>query len=255
MKSAPPNGDSVRVAQASPKVLAVVAKAIAEMGAPAGAAGAAEGETLVGASFVYWSAGGGVRVASGSGCCGSQEVVAALAVMGDKLDAVAKGAHELRKENDDLRRLALDGYFKCALKIDALDFQYFAAILLLGDRAKAARELKVDERRFYERVDTWQQREAVYQRMFGIVAARKKALRKGTVRLGQSVQSGGTGEEGENPEVLQGLVDQIKAGNLDQSGYPKLLQEILNALKDMSAENWRAIRDEIVPMIREEVPQ
>ena len=113
----------------------------------------------------------------------------------------------------------------------------------------------MDERRFYERVDTWQQREAVYQRMFGIVAARKKALGKGTVRLGQSVQSGGTGEEGENPEVLQGLVEQIKAGNLDQSGYPKLLQEILNALKDMSAENWRAIRDEIVPMIREEVPQ
>ena len=89
--------------------------------------------------------------------------------------------------------------------------------------------------------------------MFGIVAARKKALRKSTVRLGGSVQSGGTGEEGENPEVLKVVVAQIKAGNLEQSDYPKLLQEILDALREMSARNWQAIRDELVPVIRQEV--
>ena len=101
MSNPPPNGDSVRVAQASPTVVGVVGKALTEMGAAAGAAGAAAGETLIGASFVYWSASGGVRVASGSGCCGSQAVVeavqAAIKPLERTVEALAKGPGGMRK--------------------------------------------------------------------------------------------------------------------------------------------------------------
>lgn len=171
------------------------------------------------------------------------------------LESVAQGNYELRKDNEDLRRLAADGYFKFVLLVDPLDFRYFAAIFALGDRAKAARELEVKERTFYERVDSWATRGPEYKRMLAIVKARKVALRKGTVRLGSAMQFGGSQDEAENPHTMMAVLDQIKAGNLEQEDYPKLLQDILNALLDMGDKNWQLIRDELVPMIREEVPQ
>ena len=185
MSNPPPNGDSVRVAQASPTVVAVVGKALTEMGAAAGAAGAAAGETLIGASFVYWSASGGVRVASESECCGSQAVVAALGVMGEKLDAVAKGNFELRKdadrlqeENDELRGKMADRFFDFALEVRKDDFWRFAVIMALGNRKAAAKHLKVAQRSFYGQIERWKGEQAQgYRTMLQLMAWRKKAGR------------------------------------------------------------------------------
>lgn len=176
---------------------------------------------------------------------------------GRDLDAVAKGNYELRKENEELRRLAADGYFKFVLSVDPLDFRYFAAIFAMGDRAKAARlfDREVKERTFYERVDSWKSRGPEYKRMFRIVEARKKAGRHGNIRLNDSLQSASVQDEAENPKTLEAVLDKLHADDLDQRSFPALLQDILNALLDMNDHNWRAIRDELVPAIREEVPQ
>lgn len=176
---------------------------------------------------------------------------------GRDLDAVAKGNYELRTENEELRRLASDGYFKFVLSVDPLDFRYFAAIFAVGDRAKAARLFnnEIGERRFYERVDSWKSRGPEYKRMYRIVEARKKAGRHGMIRLNESLQSASVQEEAENPETLQAVLDRLHADDLDQRSFPALLQDILNALLDMNDDNWRPIRDELVPVIREEIPQ
>ncbi|HOX59358.1 MAG TPA: hypothetical protein P5205_19510 [Candidatus Paceibacterota bacterium] len=261
MKSAPPNGDSVRVAQASPKVLAVVAKATAEMGAAAGAAGAAPGETLIGAWFVYWSAGGGVRVANGCGCCGSQEVVAALAVMGDKLGEVAKGNCELRKdadrlqvENDELRGKLADRFFDFALEVRKDDFWRFAVIMALGNRKAAAEHLEVAERSFYGQIDRWKgERAQGYQTMLRLIAWRKKAGRCKKLQLPDSIASGGTDGKPENPETLGQVLELIKgAENVD---YPRLLVMMLSLLRMQNPKNWAKVRDELVEVIGAELSQ
>lgn len=192
-----------------------------------------------------------------AGLAAGNGLVKTVEKFGRDLDAVAKGNYELRKENEELRRLAADGYFKFVLSVDPLDFRYFAAIFAMGDRAKAATLFKdeIGERRFYERVSSWKSRGPEYKRMYRIVEARKKAGRHGKIRLNDSLQSASVKDEAENPETLQAVLDKLHADDLDQRNFPALLQDILNALLDMNDRNWRPIRDELVPVIREEVPQ
>lgn len=177
--------------------------------------------------------------------------------IGKDIRAIATNTYELRKENEDLRRLASDGYFKFVLTVDPLDFRYFAAIFAKGDRAKAAQlfEDEIGKRRFYERIDSWKSRGPEYKRMYRIVEARKNAGRHGKIRLNESLQSASVQDEAENPDTLQAVLDKLHADNLDRRGFPALLQDILSALLDMNENNWRAIRDELVPAIREDVPQ
>ena len=261
MSNPPPNGDSVRVAQASPAVVAVVGKALTEMGAAAGAAGAAAGETLIGASFVYWSASGGVRVASGSGCCGSQAVVAALGVMGEKLDAVAKGTYELRTdaerlqvENDELRGKLAERFFDFALEVRKDDFWRFALVMALGNRKAAAERLKEPHRSFYDRIERWKAEEAKgYRTMLRLIAWRKAVGRCEEVPLPGSAASGEQAAEPENPETLKRMLDAIK--NAESADYPRLLVMMLSVLRMQNPKNWAKVRDELVGLIRAEVSQ
>ena len=175
--------------------------------------------------------------------------------MDRNLEAVAKDKYELRKENEDLREMLARGYLKFVRSVDPVDACGFIFILVYGDRAKAARELGVDQRRFYERVKSWAAKGPAYKRMFALVECRKTSLRKGEVPLGMSVQSGGVHGEAENPETLAAVLEQVKAGRVSQDGYPEFLREILGGLVEMDEKNWQAIRAELVVNIREEVPQ
>lgn len=175
--------------------------------------------------------------------------------IGRDLDAVARENYELRNENEELRRLATEGYLRFVRTVEPLDFCCFVFILAYGDRAKAARELEMKERTFYERVASWAKRGPDYKRMFSLVKCRKRALSKGTVPLGASLQSGGVAGDGENPETVRAVLDRINEGSLGQQDYPKVLQDILHALVEMNVTNWPKIRTELIDIIREEAPQ
>jgi hypothetical protein len=170
-------------------------------------------------------------------------------------EAIARGNYELRKENEDLRRSAANGLFDFVLKVDPLDFRYFAAIFALGDRAKAARELGIKERTFFARVESWPSKGPEYKRMFCIMHARKRGARRGTVRLPDSVQFAGARNAVENPQTLANILDTVVDPRTERGSYPSLLQDILNALLDMDACNWQVIRDELIPVIREDAMQ
>jgi hypothetical protein len=64
------------------------------------------------------------------------------------IEAVASGNFALRQENEELRTLQKEGFFKFALKVDGEDFQAFAIIMALGTRKAAADFLKVPHRSF-----------------------------------------------------------------------------------------------------------
>ena len=154
-----------------------------------------------------------------------------------------------------MRGLLDGGLLDFVRRVDPEDCRCFIYIMAYGDRAKAARELAVDQRRFYERVDSWETRGSDYRQMFRLVKCRKTALRKGTVPLGTAIQWGGTQTEAENPETLGEVLEEVRAGTLDQRDYPAFLKDVLSALREMDENNWQAIRGELVTDVGEEVAQ
>jgi hypothetical protein len=66
---------------------------------------------------------------------GAGEIGEMVAGIHREIAAVAKGNFDLRKENEELRRLQSDGMFKFALRVEPEDFQAFAAIIALGNRS------------------------------------------------------------------------------------------------------------------------
>jgi hypothetical protein len=173
--------------------------------------------------------------------------------IGRDIEAVAKGTYELRKENEELRRLQADGFFKFSLRVEGADFHAFAVIMALGTRKAAADYLKVPHRSFYDRVDKWPARGPDYQRMFRLIEWRKGSGRKMKLRLEDSLQSGEPGEAAENPETIEAVLTQIKEA--DSRSYPDILREILEAMMNQHPGNWQAVRDEVVGIITEEIPQ
>jgi hypothetical protein len=98
----------------------------------------------------------------------------AMARFEGKLDAVARGELELRRENEEWRKLHEEGCFRFALRVEAEDFRAFAAIMALGNRKVAAARLEVPMRSFYDRVERWTERGPEYQRMFRLIGWRKR---------------------------------------------------------------------------------
>ncbi len=140
-----------------------------------------------------------------------QEIKEGFGKIGRSMEAVAEGNYELRKANDELHHLAVNGFLNFVRSVDPSDFCYFVFILVHGDQSKAARALKKPARRFYEEVESWKTRGPVYKRMFDLVWCRKKAMRKGTIPLNASLQSGGVQIGAENPETLGLVFEQIQA--------------------------------------------
>lgn len=174
---------------------------------------------------------------------------------GRDLDAVAKGNYELRKENDELRQLQADGYLRFALRVDGEDFRAFAVIMVLGTRKAAADFLGVPHRSFYDRVEKWPSRGKEYQKMTRAVEWRKSVGRRRIVPLGDAMQSGDGGDTPANPETMKATLDRLRDNQVDTRDYPALLGDILAALEALDAENWPAVRKELIGIIKEELPQ
>jgi hypothetical protein len=173
--------------------------------------------------------------------------------LGRDMDAVARGNYELRKENEELRRLQAEGYFKFALRVDAEDFRAFATIMALKNRKAAADFLEIPFRTFYDRVGAWNRKGRDYQRMYRLVEWRKAVGRKITLRLEDSVQSGEPNDKPENPETIGGVLDMMSQA--DSRDYPALLGQILEALQAQNAKNWPAVQKELIGIIKDELPQ
>ncbi len=189
----------------------------------------------------------------GSAECGvrNEELMEVLGEIRRDVAAVARGNFELRRENEELRTLHQEGFFKFALRVDGSDFRDFAAIMALGHRRAAADFLEVPRRTFYDRVGKWVSRSKDYQRMWRLVEWRSRTGRRITVRLEDSVGSGEPSDKPENPVTVRALLDPIAAA--DNRDYPAILRQILGALAEQNAENWAAVRTEAVEIIKEEV--
>ena len=167
---------------------------------------------------------------------------------------VASNQYELRKENEELRQLNKDGYFNFAVRVKGDDFLAFAVIMALGNRKAAADHLKIPHRTFYDRVNQWAKRGKDYQLMVRYMEWRKRSSRHLKVELNPSLQSGESGDQAENPETMADVLTELDAAANSQD-YPALLADLLQALERQNAGNWKSVREELITIIKEDLPQ
>ncbi|MHB8521871.1 MAG: hypothetical protein ACYDH9_14070 [Limisphaerales bacterium] len=183
----------------------------------------------------------------------SDGLAATVARIGRDLEAVARGNYALRNENEELRTLQQEGFFKFALRVEGEDFRAFAVIMALGNRKAAAGFLNVPHRSFYDRVERWRSRGPDYRRMWRFVEWRKQVGRKMKVRLEDSIQSGEPSDGAENPVTVGALVERISEA--DNRDYPAILRQVLEALAEQNPQNWAQVRAELTELLKEEVSQ
>lgn len=171
------------------------------------------------------------------------------------VDLIAKDKFELRRENEELRKLHADGCLKFATRVHGEDFHAFAVIMALGNRNAAADFLKAPHRTFYDRVNKWQNGSRDYQRMFRLVEWRKAQGRKLKVRLEDSIAFGDSGGSAENPHTVEEVLTEMKDGAVDSRAYPELLRDIFDLFAKQNAQNWQSVRKEALEILSEEVPQ
>jgi hypothetical protein len=178
-----------------------------------------------------------------------------IARMDRNLEALAKGTYDLRRENEELSHLEKQGFFQFALRVDRDDFQAFAVIMALGNRKAAADFLETPHRSFYDRVEKWTGKGSEYKKMYRMVEWRKASGRKTIAALPDSVLSADSGGDAENPDNLALVLETLRTNQSDNRDYPAILRQILEALTEQGVENWKTIRDEVVELIAEEIPQ
>lgn len=174
--------------------------------------------------------------------------------IGQDLHAVATNTYELRRENEELKVLAEGGFLRFATRVDAKDFQAFAAIMLMGNRNQAAEALNIPSRSFYDLVNTWAHRGPDYKRMFRMSDWRKKQGRKIKVRLDDSLLGTESQDQPENPETIQSVLLAMRDKE-DMGSQEDLLRDILNALESQNPTNWQDVQSELIEILREEIPQ
>lgn len=169
-------------------------------------------------------------------------------------EAIAKNEFELRRENAALAALAEDGFLRFATRVDADDFRAFAAILLTGNRNKAAQELKIPLRTFYDRVESWLSQGPDHRRMYRMVEWRKATGRKIKLRMEDSLLGTDVQNATENPEVIRDVMMSI--GDKDsERNREDLLRDILQALARQNPANWESVKTEVIDILREELSQ
>lgn len=166
-----------------------------------------------------------------------------------RIDAVANNTYQLKKENEELSITVKEKIVFFVSQIDPQDFQCFTAIIAFGDKAKAARLLKIPDRTLRNRVDIWKTKGTPYPQMLKIVELCKKMSKKEKTSLSESILYGSTASD-ENPKNNKILLEKFKTDSPSS-----LLQDILEALKKINSDNCEKIAKELIEIIEEELPQ
>jgi len=166
-------------------------------------------------------------------------------------EAIAKYEYELRQENTELRVLAEAGFLRFAVRIDAVDFRAFAAIMLTGNRRQAAETLQIPHSPFYRLVESWPLRGADYKRLYRMMEWRKKTGRKIKVRLDDSLL-GTDVDDAENPQTIRDVLASM-GDKTDEKSRDELLRDILQAVASQNTGNWQSVRAELIEILKGEV--
>ena len=95
-------------------------------------------------------------------------------------------------------------------------------------------------------------RGADYKRLYRMMEWRKKTGRKIKVRLDDSLL-GTDVDDAENPQTIRDVLASM-GDKTDEKSRDELLRDILQAVASQNADNWESIRDELIEILKKEVP-
>jgi len=148
--------------------------------------------------------------------------------------SVQVNMRHLMEENEKLK-LSLQGQFiAVARQVEPEYFHWILTVIVAGSVSRAAEMLGVPNSTFDQRLRKYRARGGAYQAIFDLVAVRRKIL--GTRSL-----------EHFNDEYLRHQADGRSGAQVDED----LLTEVLEALQAQDRDNWPAIRDEVIDLLKE----
>ena len=144
-------------------------------------------------------------------------------IAGVRADFVA-----LKSARDHLQQMQGAGLLDFARRVDMESFKQLAAILAVGDVAKASRALGMKDATLRSAMATWRDRGPAYVAMLELVRWRKKTTGRAKVPL--------------NEEILH--------DRAERTDLPGLLSDVLEGLLSMNNSNWEQQCEDLKDLLR-----
>lgn len=152
-----------------------------------------------------------------------------------RFDTLGREFSDLQKENEALKQDLARVLSNLARKVDPVFFQWIFVILGTGSVNAAARALDVPGATFADRLQRYVARGGVYKTLFAMVGARRKGAGQRRIERFNELFEGHQGE----PAV----------------GGPGVWRELLDGLEALNGANWKAMREELIGIVRTEYPE
>jgi hypothetical protein len=189
--------------------------------------------------------GGSVSIISGWKCrCRAADITnsAALEVTTRRLDKIDGGIANMGKhvvaveaENSALKEKLANQLATLGRRVEAEFLHWILVILATGSVSAAAKHLAIPNSTFAEKLKRHAERDAVHRTLYSLTAIRRKGI-------GQKRMEAFSDLFGEH----QGERDGTSA---------EIWKDLLGGLEVMDAGNWQKVRDELLDLVKEQVPE
>lgn len=152
-----------------------------------------------------------------------------------RLDNVGRDFSDLQRENESLKQDLAQVLASIARQVTPEFFQWVFVILGTGSVNAAAQRLGIPGSTFAERVKEYVKRGGVYKTLYSMLGVRRKgAGRRQIERFNELF-----GEHQGQQSIAE----------------PGILRELLDGIEDLNEENWRSMREELIEIAREGLPE
>lgn len=152
-----------------------------------------------------------------------------------RFDRVGREFSDLERENKQLKQDLAQVLANVARQVEPEFFQWIFVILGTGSVNAAARVLKVPGSTFAGRLKEYADRGGLYETLFSMVAVRRKGV--GQRRI----------------ERFNELFKEHQG--VTMAATPDVLMELLDGLEGLNEDNWEGMREELIALVRGELPE
>ena len=152
-----------------------------------------------------------------------------------RFDTVGHMFSDLEQENAALKQNLAQVLSNLARQVETEFFQWIYVILAAGSVNAAAQKLGIPGSTFDERLKAYVAKGGLYATLFAMVGVRAKGVgRKSIERFNEDFAA---------HQGAQAVAE------------PNVLRELLDGLEALNGSNWKTVRDELIEIVRSELPE
>jgi len=151
-----------------------------------------------------------------------------------RFDTLGHEYSDMQRENDVLKQDLAQALANLARQVEPEFFQWIFVILGTGSVNAAAHLLKIPSSTFDKHLKAYVARGGLYETLYEMVGVRKKG--GGRIQIEQFNETFG------------------KHQGVQAVAEPDVLRDLLDGLEAQNGANWKAVRDELIGIVKEEFP-